>query len=94
MATGTAAPAPITGFVELPRFVAKTTWSVKPPLLTGVKSTTTFVELRVATVNGLPETIENGTPPTAAVPLRVDPKVWARIRARNKRLRSVGAALV
>ena len=30
----------------------------------------------------------------AAVPLRVDPKVWARIRARNKRLRSAGAALV
>jgi hypothetical protein len=30
----------------------------------------------------------------AAVPLRVDPKVWARIRARNKRLRSAGATLV
>jgi hypothetical protein len=30
----------------------------------------------------------------AAVPLRIDPKVWARIRARDKRLRSAGATLV
>ena len=30
----------------------------------------------------------------AAVPLRVDPKVWARIRARNNRSRSTGATLV
>src|ERR1035437_10097939 len=69
LATGTVAPAPITGFVELPMFVAKTTLSVKLPVLTGVKLTTTFVELRVATVNGLPEAIENGAPPTGAAPL-------------------------
>src|ERR1017187_4175403 len=73
LATGTVAPAPITGFVVLPIFVAKTTLSVKPPALTGTKRTTTFVDLRLATVNGVPETIENGAPPTTAVPLRDTP---------------------
>src|ERR1017187_2794708 len=73
LAMGMVAPAPITGFVESPMFVAKTTLSVKLPVIAGVKLTTTFVELRVATENGLPETIENGAPPTTAVPLSVTP---------------------
>src|ERR1017187_1732828 len=53
LSTGSIAPTPVTAFVAPPPLLAKTTCLVKLPAFAGVKLTTTFVEPKPATLNGL-----------------------------------------
>src|SRR5438132_995884 len=55
LATGTIAPVPVIGLVEVPAVLMKMALSLNTPSAVGVKRMTTLVEAKAAMVNGLPE---------------------------------------